>query len=605
MQRRSLFWRLYLYFLLVTVGALAATAWYAAKSLRQFHQDQVTSDLMVRARIIAGEIPMLSVQDSGAVDRLCKDVGRITLTRITVILPDGRVVGDSAENPAVMENHRNRPEMAAALAEGTGQSVRYSDTTRRHLLYLAVPVRGKDGTVAGVVRASLPLAVVDEALATFYRHVVLGGLAVTALFALLAFFLSRRITRPLDYMRQAAEQFARGDLNARIPVPDTEELGMLARTMNQMALQLSERIRSLGLQHNEQKAVLANMTEGVLAVDMGQHILHINPAACRLFGLKPDEGRGRHILEVIRHIALQEFIGVTLNSDGPVERDVVFREDADRFIQLHGAALRDEAGVIIGGLVVMNDITRLKRLESLRRDFVANVSHELKTPLTTLKGCVETLTDGAVANPDEARRFLGMMDRQVGRLEAMVDDLLVLSRLEHESDRGGVELVPGSVNDVLSRVVQSFFDRAAKKGIQLVLDCPDSIKAPINAALLEQAVGNLVDNAIKYSSEETMITVSAARQESSAVVAAVSAASSDEDAVMIRVIDQGLGMEKKHLDRIFERFYRVDPARSRAQGGTGLGLAIVKHIALAHRGSVTVASTPGQGSVFTLRLPLT
>ncbi|MEI6787994.1 MAG: ATP-binding protein [bacterium] len=603
MQRRSLFWRLYLYFLLVTVGALAATAWYASKSLRQFHQDQVTSDLVARARIIAGEIPRLHVQDSDTVDRLCKDVGRITMTRITVILPDGRVVGDSGENPAVMENHRNRPEVAAALAGGTGQSVRYSDTIRRPLMYLAVPFRGSDGTVAGVVRASLPLAVVDGALATLYRHVVLGGLAVTALFALLAFFLSRRITRPLDYMRQAAEQFARGDLNARIPVPDTEELGMLARTMNQMALQLSERIRSLGLQHNEQKAVLANMTEGVLAVDMGQHILHINPAACRLFGLKPDEGRGRHILEVIRHIALQEFIGLTLNSDGPVERDVVFREEADRFIQLHGAALRDEEGVIIGGLVVMNDVTRLKRLESLRRDFVANVSHELKTPLTTLKGCVETLSDGAVANPDEARRFLGMMERQVGRLEAMVDDLLVLSRLEHESDRGGVELVLGSVNDVLSRVVQSFFDRAAKKGIQLVLDCPDSIKAPINAALLEQAVGNLVDNAIKYSAEETTITVSAARQESSAAVAAVPAASSHEDAVMIRVADQGLGMEKKHLDRIFERFYRVDPARSRAQGGTGLGLAIVKHIALAHHASVTVASTPGQGSTFTLRIP--
>jgi two-component system phosphate regulon sensor histidine kinase PhoR len=271
-----------------------------------------------------------------------------------------------------------------------------------------------------------------------------------------------------------------------------------------------------------------------------------------------------------------------------VERDVVFREDEDRFIQLHGAALRDETGAIIGGLVVMNDITRLKRLESLRRDFVANVSHELKTPLTTLKGCVETLSDGAVANPDEAGRFLGMMDRQVGRLEAMVDDLLVLSRLEHESDRGGVELVPGSVNDVLSRVVQSFFDRAAKKGIHLILDCPDSITAPINAALLEQAMGNLVDNAIKYSAEETAITVSAGMQ---------------GDAVAIAVADQGLGMEKKHLDRIFERFYRVDPARSRAQGGTGLGLAIVKHIALAHRGSVTVASTPGQGSTFTLRIP--
>lgn len=588
MRRRSLFWRILIYFLVVTVGALAATAWYASHSLRQFHQEQVASDLLARAGIFAREIPLLPVPaDPSAVDRLCKEAGRVALTRITVIRPDGVVIGDSGETPAVMENHRSRPEIAIALAGGIGQSIRYSDTLRRRLMYLAIPYRMNGDAVAGVVRVALPLAVVDEALAVFYRHVALGGLAVAALFALLALVLSRRITRPLAYMSQAAQQFAVGDLNARVPVPDTEELGVLARTMNQMAVQLSERIRSMALQHNEQKAVLANMTEGVMAVDMGQRILHINPAACRLFGLKPDEGRGRHILEVVRHIALQEFIVLTLNSGNGVEKDVVFREDEDRHLQLHGAALRDESGAVIGGLVVMNDITRLKRLESMRRDFVANVSHELKTPLTTLKGCVETLSDGAVANPDEAKRFLSMMDRQVVRLEAMVEDLLVLSRLEHESERG-VELTPGSVNDVLSRAVQSTFDRAARKGIRLVLDCPDTLRAPINAALLEQAVGNLIDNAIKYSTEETTITVRAELQDGGVAVA---------------VSDQGIGMEKRHLDRIFERFYRVDQARSRAQGGTGLGLAIVKHIVLAHRGTVSVESAPGQGSTFTLRLP--
>ena len=588
MRGRSLFWRIYLYFLLVTLGTLVATAWYAAQSLREFHEDQVAADLLARARIFSGQLPLLPALDPVTVDRLCKEAGTATLTRITVILPDGLVIGDSDENPAVMENHRTRPEIAVALTGGTGQSLRYSVTLRRRLMYVAIPLRLNGEGVTAVVRTSVPLIVVEDALATFYRHVALGGLAVAALFALLALFLSRRITRPLASMRQISEQFALGNLNARVPLPDTEELGTLARTMNQMAAQLHERIRTMSLQHNEQKAVLANMTEGVLAVDLKQRILHINPAACRLFGLKPDEGRGRHILEVVRHIGLQEFIGVTLSSGGVVEREVVFREEEDRFIQLHGAALKDEAGAIIGGLVVMNDITRLKRLESMRRDFVANVSHELKTPLTTLKGCVETLSDGAAGKPEEARRFLGMMERQVMRLEAMVGDLLALSRLEHESERGGVELTPGSLSDVLSRVVQAFFDRATKKGIHLVLDCPDSITVPMNAALLEQAIGNLVDNAIKYSSEETTITVSACLLD--AVVA-------------IGVADQGIGMEKQHLDRIFERFYRVDQARSRAQGGTGLGLAIVKHIALAHRGSICVKSTPGQGSSFTLRLP--
>jgi len=386
MRRKSLFWKLYLYFLLVTVGTLSATAWYAARSLRHFHQDEVAADLLARAQIFAREIPLLT-PDPAAVDRICKEVGRITKTRYTVILQDGRVIGDSDDNPAIMENHRNRPEIATALTGETGQSIRYSDTVRRRLMYLAIPFRLGSGNAGGVVRASLPLSVVDESLATLYRHMLLGGLAVAALFAMLAVLLSRRITLPVASMRQVSERFAHGELNARVPIPDTEELGTLARTMNQMAAQLNERIRSMALQHNEQKAVLANMTEGVLAVDMSQRILHINPAASKLFGLKPDEGRGRHILEVVRHIALQEFIGLTLSSEGAVERDVVFRDDEDRSIQLHGAALKNESGAIIGGLVVMNDITRLKRLESMRRDFVANVSHELKTPLTTLKGC--------------------------------------------------------------------------------------------------------------------------------------------------------------------------------------------------------------------------
>lgn len=587
-QRKSLFWKLYTYFLVVTAGALGVMAWTSARSLSRFHQDQVATDLLARARILASEIPLMPAADPAAVDRLCKDVGRVTMTRLTVILPDGRVVGDSTENPQAMENHRARPEIAAALKGGTGKSIRYSDTMRRRLLYLAVPFRAPDGAVAGVVRASLPLAVLDESLAVFYRHAALGGLGVAVVFAALALLLSRRITRPLTYMRQAADQFAHGDLSARVPVPDTEELGLLARTMNQMAAQLSERMRSLALQHNEQRAVLANMTEGVLAVDLDQQILHVNPAACRWFGLDAETSRGRHLLEVARHIELQEFVGLTLASDGVVERDVVLRDDEDRFLQLRGATLKDEAGAVIGGLVVMSDVTRLKRLESLRRDLVANVSHELKTPLTTIKGCVETLVGGN-PTPEESARFLGMMERQVNRLETLVDDLLTLSRLEHEAERGAIELTPGSVTDVLARAVQSFADRAARRGIRLVLDCPDSIRAPINAALLEQAVGNLVDNAIKYSGEESTITVHAEVHDGQA---------------RIRVSDEGMGIEPQHLERIFERFYRVDPARSRAQGGTGLGLAIVKHIALAHRGGVSVTSTPGEGSTFTIFIPV-
>jgi len=587
MRPKRLFWRIYAYFLIVTLGTLAATAWYVDRSLHAFHQDQVASDLLARARIIARELTPPLERDTVALNQLINDLGRLTLTRITIVTPDGRVIADSSEKPANMENHLNRPEIKEAMSGQTGKAMRYSDTLRRRLMYLAIPV-WQNGAIAGVVRVSLPLAVIDEALKALYVSIAMGGLAVAGAFALLALALSQRISRPLEYMRQASEQFAKGELSARIPVPDTAEMGALAKTMNQMARQLHERVRTVALQHNEQRAVLANMVEGVLAVDMSERVLHINPAACRLLGLKTDEGRGRHILELIRNIELQEFLTETLAAPDPTEREIVLRGEEEHFIQLHGAVLRDADGKNIGALVVLNDITRLKRLETMRRDFIANVSHELKTPITTLKGCVETLMDGAMTRPEDAGRFLDMMGRHVSRLELMVEDLLALSRLEFESERGAIALEPGSVQDVVSRAVQSFSSRAEAKEILLIMDCPDSLQTLINAQLLEQAIGNLLDNAIKYSPEETRITVTGLQT---------------PDFVEIRVTDQGPGIEKIHWERIFERFYRVDQARSRAMGGTGLGLAIVKHIAIAHHGSVAVESVPGQGSTFVLRLP--
>ncbi len=587
MQGKPLFWRIYSYFLIIMLGALLTTAWYVTHAVYQFYQQQVVSDLQVRAQIFAREAAVLPGGDQVGLDRLCKELWHVTLTRFTVIRPDGCVLADSAENPASMENHRTRPEIVTALAGGIGQSIRYSDTLRHRLIYLAIPIR-QDGAIVRVVRTSLPLTVMDEALRTFYHHVAIGGAAVASVFLVLALLLSRRMSRPLYYMRQAAERFSQGELTARVPVPDTAELGALACTMNQMAGQLSERIRSTARQNHEQRAVLANMVEGVLAVDVAEHVLHINPAAASLLGVTPDAGRGRHILEVVRNIDLQEFLLATLNSDVPTEREVVLRGGDERILQVHGAALKDADGVHIGALVVMNDITRLKRLEGMRRDFVANVSHELKTPITTLKGCVETLLDGMPQDPAETARFLDMMGRHVNRLEAMVEDLLSLSRLEHEAERGDIPLEAASLGDVLVRAVQTFSGRAEEKGLLLVLDCPAGIRAKVNAALLEQAVGNLLDNAIKYSPEKTRISVTLARR---------------DDQIDIRVTDQGPGIERKHLDRIFERFYRVDQARSRAMGGTGLGLAIVKHVVLAHHGAVTVESVFGQGSTFILTIP--
>ena len=270
MRSKRLFWRIYTYFLIVTLGALAVTAWYMDRSLYTFHQNQVAADLLARAQIIARELTPPLNRDVVTLTQLVNDLGRLSLSRITIILPDGKVVADSAENPATMENHRDRPEIREAMAGQTGQSLRYSDTLRRRLMYLAIPV-WQNGAVAGVVRVSLPLTVIDDALKSLHVSMVLGGLVVAGLFALLALALSRRITRPLEYMRQASEQFAKGELNARIPVPDTEEMGALAQTMNQMAGQLHERVRSMVLQHNEQRAVLANIPRNGCCILIRRH----------------------------------------------------------------------------------------------------------------------------------------------------------------------------------------------------------------------------------------------------------------------------------------------------------------------------------------------
>lgn len=588
MRTKKLLWRIYLSFFASAMFAFAVITWYSIFSLRQFHQEQVGDDLLVRARLIAKEIAEYPA-DAGAekIDRFCKDIGSLTRTRITIVALDGRVMGDSEENPISMDNHKNRPEIAVALKGETGKSVRYSDTLRRTMMYLAIPVR-RNGDIVAIVRTSLPLSVIDWTQRTVHKHILFGGVVIAVIFAFVALLILRWMSRPLENMRQVAERLARGDLNARVPNSGYEEIETLERAFNQMAGQLSERVRIITEQHNEQEAVFNSMVEGVLAVDKNERIMNLNPAAARLLELKSENARGRSMQEIIRNPDLQKFIGNTLAQSGVLDGEIVIYGNDDLFLQLHGTVLTDASGEKIGVLVVFNDVTRLKRLETVRHDFVANVSHELKTPITALKGCAETLADGSLITDQDGKKFINMMSRHADRLEAIVNDLLSLSKIEFDAGRGRIQLELSPVADVLRRAANTFTAQAEHKKIILTVDCPEDLTASLNAVLLEQAVGNLIDNAVKYSGEGTRVLVNAKLNGGD---------------IEISVADQGSGIEKKHLDRIFERFYRVDQARSRALGGTGLGLSIVKHIALAHHGFVGVTSVVGQGSVFTIRFP--
>lgn len=590
MKRSRLLWRVYLYFLIATLAALGVTTWLAVTSLRQFHEDQVRNELLVRAQFVARELQHADIViDEGVVDLTCKELGKLTGARITVIMPGGQVSGDSDKDPKRMDNHSDRPEIARALEGETGESLRFSNTLKRKLKYLAVPIL-KNAKVVAVVRVSLPLAEIKWSRSIISRQLFLGGLATAVLFAIVALYLSRRITRPLEQMRLIAQRLADGDLDSRVAVVTNDEVGALAGALNQMAAQLSDRMDTIACQQVEQRAVLTSMMEGVLAVNPEGNILYLNEAAADLLEINKDEAKGRSVEELVRRHELQQFVIATISDAEPSEAEItVMRGIDDRQVQLHGAPLTGPSGLRMGSLIVMNDITRLKRLETVRRDFVANVSHELKTPLTALKGCVETLSGETRPSPEDQSRFMAMMTRQIARLEAIVEDLLSLSRIEFEIDRGHIERIPTPVCDVIRRSVNSLETRAKAKGIELVVDCSSGLTPPLNAALLEQAIGNLVDNAIKYSGENSRVTVTAKQ---------------NGDEVIVRVEDEGPGIAKEHLSRVFERFYRVDRARSRELGGTGLGLSIVKHIALAHRGNITVDSTPGKGTVFALHLPV-
>lgn len=591
MSRKPLLWQFLPAFLLITLLALLASAWLFSQALDQFHVEQTRKELEARARVVAAQIEgRLRPEESAWIDGLCKKLGNLSLTRLTVILPNGRVLGDTSEDPRQMENHASRPEVAAALGGVVGMSTRFSHTVQQKMMYVAIPVT-ESGRITGCLRASLSLARIDRTQQTVIGQVIGIALAVALGAALVSWWIARRITLPLEEMRAGAQRFADGELNRRLPLYRSAELAGLAEAMNRMAAQLDERIRTVVSQRNEQEAVLASMIEGVLAVDLDEKILRINQAAATLLDLSPEAAVGRRIQEVLRKPDLQTFVTEALRSKQPLEAEMrlVIRGD-ERFLQAHGAPLRDASGKEIGVLVVLNDITRLLRLENIRRDFVANVSHELKTPITAIKGSVETLLGGAIEETDSTPRFLEIIARQADRLNAIIEDLLALSRIEQEEEKAGIHLAPVAVCDVIQSALLSCQVRALDKQVRLAVDCSGELQCSANAPLLEQALINLIDNAVTYSSKGGEVRI---------VAHAVA------NGLEINVRDFGCGIAREHLPRLFERFYRVDKGRSRKQGGTGLGLAIVKHIVQAHGGQVRVDSSPGEGSTFTIALPMT
>jgi two-component system, OmpR family, phosphate regulon sensor histidine kinase PhoR len=583
---RTLTWHIFVPFLVIIVLALALITAYSSRALREMFHARTEEDLADRARLLHDQVAALLVAgDPAAIQAFCERAGSTSHMRLTIVTPDGTVVGDTLERPASMENHRTREEIAAALATGSGHSIRYSASLGHRRMYVAIAVKAGGRTV-GVLRTSHSLVSVDQATSLVLRQIAGGGLLLAALAGLVSYGVARRISISLRQMQAGAERLAAGNLDARLDLDsDAEELLSLSESFNTMAHQLADRIRTIENQRNELTSVLGSMVEGVVAVDQDEIVFSWNDASSALLGVDAKQAMGRSIQEVVRHPELIALTRTALAGDDPVEGDVVLSRGQERHLQVHATGLRAGDGTRLGALLVLNDVTRLRRLENVRRDFVANVSHELRTPITSIKGFVETLRENPPQDPAETARFLAIVDRQAGRLQAIIDDLLILSRLEQET---GLTRTDVQLHKLLVEAVDQCTARADDEAPPVAIACPEDLTARVNGHLLEQAVINLVGNALKHSGATQPIEVRAW---------------CEDDAVVLEVADQGRGIAPEHLPRVFERFYRVDRARSRTLGGTGLGLAIVKHIAQAHGGEVRVRSEVGRGTTFTVVIP--
>ena len=596
MRRPRLFWRLYATYLVIVVLCTAAVGFYAVRSVRDFYLDHTERELQARAALVREHVlPAIAADTPQELEALVQRLGEASGTRITIIAADrpgasrGQVLAESDSDPVQMEDHAFRPEFLAAVQGRPGQAIRYSRTLRQDMMYVAVPAT-EDGRLTTVIRTALPLTRVNNALASLYGSILISATVAAVLAAVIGLSVSRRISGQMREIKVGAERMAAGDFTHKLHVPQVEEFASVAESINQMGEELDGKLRTLTHERNEREAVLSSMVEGVLAVDTDERVIAVNAAAARLLDTDPASAEGKTIQEVVRNPDLQHVVAQTLGGHRPVEADIVLRVGAEeRNLQANGTLLHgDDGGDDVGAVVVLNDVTRLKRLEAVRRDFVANVSHELKTPVTSIKGFAETLEDGALDDPAAAHRFVRIISGQADRLNSIIEDLLALSTLEQSGDSPLLQLEEADLCDVVAVALEVCGPKAEAKSIELREDCPGCLLARVSPPLLEQAVVNLIDNAVKYSAEGSTVVVTLEEA---------------GDEVIVSVADEGQGIAREHLPRLFERFYRVDKARSRDLGGTGLGLAIVKHVAQIHGGRVSVDSVVGRGSTFRIHLP--
>jgi len=580
----SIRWTLLLTYLLVALVAAGTLGLYLGHDMSRRYVDSLESELSVQASLIA-DLAADDFESPASLQTTALRLGKEGPSRVTFIDRGGIVLGDSEEDPVGMENHASRPEFKQALAIGQGQSLRYSRTLKVNMLYVAQVVRSKtSGEILGVARVAVPLRQLAATLANIRVLTGVGVLLAALLGFLLSALFSQKIGGAIHTLTLAARRFSSGELETKVHISGNRELVGLGESFNDLATRTREMLRELREEKQKATTILEKLGEAIIVTDAGGKIIECNQTAEQVFGLTRDKVIGLGVVDATQNIALEAAIKQTLANGVAAEAEVSLLFPQPRTLKAIVTPLTAESS--LGVVAVLHDVTELRRLESVRREFVSNASHELRTPITAIKALTEILLAGGKDDPEVKERFFQDLQNQTDRLSALVNDLLNLAAIE------GREIPPEicqlELGALAGEIVAQLAPLAEAREVKLSLELPEGLVIHTNPLALRQILTNLLDNAVKYTEPGGEAGLQAACQ---------------GDKISLTVWDTGIGIPSADLSHLFERFYRVDKARSRALGGTGLGLAIVKHLTESLGGTVTVTSVLGKGSKFSLLFP--
>jgi two-component system phosphate regulon sensor histidine kinase PhoR len=579
-------------FTMIIILALSVTAagLFMAKTFKDNHINALEDNMVREMHIILAKTEWKQGDKALLFPYFTKEAESLrdfTGSRVTFIAGDGTVLGDSDHAPDTMDNHSNRIEVLEAHKIGVGRAVRSSATLKEDLLYVAIPTNVSDPN-SNVIRLAMSLKEVDQSIYKLWTVLIIGLLILFILAAIVSYRIALSLTRPLEQITKVAQRIKQLDYKARVKIEKQDEVGELGHAINAMAESLEVQMTRIRQNESQLESVLDNMINGVMMIDPNGRILLMSRRAEEILGFSARELVGRNYAEAKQQYELSQLIQEALSSREHIREEITFYFPEERLLELNLVPIHGENNEFSGLLLVLQDVTAIRRLERMRSEFVANVSHELKTPIAAVKGFAETLLSGAVNDEETARSFLQIIFDESDRLNRLIGDILALSKIE--SKRVPMYFSPVELDSFMMKTVKMLETEAARKSIILDLQIEQGLYVEADEDRLRQIMMNVVANGINYTPEGGKVSVHIA--------------SIDEDHIRIKISDTGIGIPKKDLPRIFERFYRVDKARSRSSGGTGLGLSIVKHLVELHKGTISVTSEVGLGSTFIIELPV-